>query len=405
MAGGVGILGVLVVLFGVAVAIIVLVLCIPPFFRLLGWIFKAIGAVFVHIGRFVGGMFGDTLRAIGAVLTALVFVPLVVLNIVIGRWSASAHFGRALKREISVLGHCTYRVFVGHPARFLLLDSVLEGIEQRVPEAIARAPGSDTPSRRTGKFPGYEIIGSLKGGGSGGRLYVADPDEMKRAAFARTGADDVAQVVIKSFSVHDGSSLPQIIRESRALEAARKLNLILDHELTEERFFYVMPYVPGEDLSTVTTKLHADAGSGGLDDFRLREGLGYVCDLLETLQRYHSGGLWHKDIKPDNIIVSHNAAHLVDLGLVTPLRSAMTLTTHGTEYFRDPEMVRLALRGVKVHEVDGVKFDIYGAGAVLFSVVENSFPAHGGLSQLTRRCPEAIRWIIRRSMTDLNKRY
>ena len=37
----------------------------------------------------------------------------------------------------------------------------------------------------------------------------------------------------------------------------------------------------------------------------------------------------------------------MDFGLVTPLRSAMTLTTHGTEYFRDPEMVRMALKGVK----------------------------------------------------------
>ena len=44
-------------------------------------------------------------------------------------------------------------------------------------------------------------------------------------------------------------------------------------------------------------------------------------------------------------------AHLVDFGLLSRLRSAMTLTTHGTEYFRDPEMVRMALRGVKVHEV------------------------------------------------------
>jgi hypothetical protein len=35
----------------------------------------------------------------------------------------------------------------------------------------------------------------------------------------------------------------------------------------------------------------------------------------------------------------------VDFGLITPLRSAMTLTTHGTEYFRDPEMVRMALQG------------------------------------------------------------
>ena len=83
----------------------------------------------------------------------------------------------------------------------------------------------------------------------------------------------------------------------------------------------------------------------------------------------------------------------------------MTLTTHGTEYFRDPELVRMALRGVKVHEVDGVKFDIYGAGAVLYSIVENSFPAHGGLSQIEKHCPEALRWIVRRAMTDLNSRY
>jgi hypothetical protein len=83
----------------------------------------------------------------------------------------------------------------------------------------------------------------------------------------------------------------------------------------------------------------------------------------------------------------------------------MTLTTHGTEYFRDPEMVKLALKGVKVHEVDGVKFDVYGAGAVLYSMVENSFPAHGSLSRISRRCPEALRWIVRRAMADMQNRY
>ena len=118
-----------------------------------------------------------------------------------------------------------------------------------------------------------------------------------------------------------------------------------------------------------------------------------------------AAGLWHKDVKPDNIIVHDDRAHLVDLGLVTPMRSAMTLTTHGTEYFRDPEMVRLALKGVKVHQVDGAKFDIYAVGAVLYSIIENSFPAHGGLSQVSKRCPESLRWVIRRSMTDYDKRY
>ena len=68
-------------------------------------------------------------------------------------------------------------------------------------------------------------------------------------------------------------------------------------------------------------------------------------------------------------------------------------------------MVRMALKGVKVHQVDGAKFDVYAAGAVLYSVIENSFPAHGGLSQITRRCPDALRWVIRRAMTDYDKRY
>ena len=110
---------------------------------------------------------------------------------------------------------------------------------------------------------------------------------------------------------------------------------------------------------------------------------------METLRAYHDGGLWHKDVKPENVIVHDGRAHLVDLGLVTPLRSAMTLTTHGTEYFRDPEMVRQALRGVKVHQVNGAKFDIYAAGAVLYFLIENDFPAHGALSRFTRKSPEA----------------
>ncbi len=401
-----GLLGMILV---VVAAVLLIVFVLVPLMKggvyVVGGIFKGIGFMVMHMLRFVGGMFTDVVRSVGAVIASVILVPLVLVNIVIGRWSAASHFGRSLQDEIGVCGRCLYRVVIGHPAKFLFLNGLTEGIEQRVPAAIAKAPGSDKPSKKTGTFEGYKIVGSLKGGGSGGKLYVADPSQEKLAAFSRMGREDIDQVVIKSFSIREGSSMPQIVRESRALEAARKIGLVLEHEMTDERFFYVMPFVPGDDLTSVTQRLHAGCTPDGLDDMHLREVVRYVVDLLDTLDVYHRGELWHKDIKPDNIIIAGGEAHLVDLGLITPLRSAMTLTTHGTEYFRDPELVRMALRGVKVHEVDGVKFDLYGVGAVLFSVIENSFPAHGGLTRITKRCPETLRWIVRRSMTDMDSRY
>jgi hypothetical protein len=211
--------------------------------------------------------------------------------------------------------------------------------------------------------------------------------------------------VIKCFALTEGSSLPQIVRESRALECAKQLGHVLDHGMDKHRFYYVMPYHPGDHLGLIARQMHGECGGRGLDHKHLRLVMSHSSDLLATLSAYHKGGLWHKDVKPENVIVHDGRAHLVDLGLVTPLRSAMTLTTHGTEYFRDPEMVRQALRGVKVHQVDGAKFDIYAVGAVIYFMIENTFPAHGGLSRFVMPSPEALRWIVRRSMTEYNQRY
>jgi len=377
-------------------------------FWLTGRVFRAIGRFFRHIFEFVASMVRDALRLVGSLLAAIACVPALLLSMLFMRRSAAMHYGRALRDEVTRGAGCLYRLAIGNLMRLLCLDAVTEGLEQRVPEIIARAPGPDRPSSGPASFPGYRITGSLPGGGSGARLYLAEPDGDKFRQLQRSAPHGVTvpdKLVIKSFSLSDGSTLPQIVRENRALSAARDLGLVLEHELSATRFHYVMPYVPGEDLTAETARLHAASGSAGLDGPGLQRALLLTDDLLSTLQRFHKGGLWHKDVKPGNIIVSDGRAHLVDFGLITPLASAMTLTTHGTEYFRDPEMVRLALKGVKVHEVDGIKFDLYGAGAVLYSLVEGSFPAHGSLSRLTRRCPEALRWIIRRAMADMQHRY
>ena len=423
---------------------------------------KALAWLVRHVGLFLRFVLTDIVRLLGHAVTAVAFSALVVFNSVAKREAGAEYYAQAFAAEAKAAGLCFYRVVLGHPLRLFYLHGILEGVERRLPRVINREPGfeDDGPaqqeggigvaagaeSARTGEpvgmtgqtiagpnaataaaprirrkytptFDGYAILGTLAGGGSGGRLYVARPTAEKAAELIKDGyadgAGSVGDVVIKSFSIREGSSLPQIIRESRSLEAAHRLGLILEHQLSGERFFYVMRYVPGNSLSLVTHELHAKSPvaekdkAGGLGHEQLTRAVTHVCDLMATLRVYHEAGLWHKDIKPDNIIVhaADSRAHLVDFGLLTPLRSSMTLTTHGTEYFRDPEMVRMALRGTKVRDVDGCKFDIYGAGAVMYAVLENSFPAHGALSALSKRCPSTLKWVVRRAMTDYDKRY
>lgn len=397
--------GLILMLLGLVAAGLIIAFVLVPLLKGIGWIiegiFKGIGGIIRHIYLFIAGMLTDSVRFVGALIAMVVLMPLLLLNIVIGRWSAAGHFGNSIKRECNVAANCIYRVGLQRPLRLVFLSGLLEGVEQRVNEAMLAAPTSDKPSKRTGVFDGYTIVGSLPGGGSGAKLYIAEPNEAKKSRNPQIPD----RVVIKTFALADGSSLPQIVRESRALEAAKQLGLVLEHDMDEHRFYYIMPFHDGDHLGVVTRQLHGKTDGKGLKDRQFSEVLSYVENLLHTLSAYHRGGLWHKDIKPENIIIHDGVAHVVDLGLVTPLRSAMTLTTHGTEYFRDPEMVRMALKGVKVHQVDGAKFDIYAVGAVLYYVLENTFPAHGGLSAFQKRSPEAMRWVVRRAMADYNKRY
>jgi len=405
MSGAAGFLAVLGVMLAIIAGAFLFGWLVWLLFRAIAALFGFVGTLIGRVLRFVGDMLSDAVALIGHALTSLFHMGAIVVHTVTGNWANSNHFGKALEGELLGALNCVWRLALGHPARLLGLSAMVAGFEQRVPEVVRRAPGPDRPSGGASTFEGYTVTGSLPGGGSGGRLWLAEPTAAKRRALVQAGRACPDRVVIKSFSLEDGSTLPQIVRENRALSAARELGLVIEHELGSRRFHYVMPWVPGEDLGTVAARLHATSGPAGLDDAQLRLALDYTADLLATLSRFHAAGLWHKDVKPGNIIVNDGRVQLVDLGLITPLASAMTLTTHGTEYFRDPEMVRLALRGVKVHEVDGVKFDLYGAGATLYAMLENNFPAHGNLSRIGKRCPEALRWIVRRAMAELNGRY
>ncbi len=349
-----------------------------------------IGHVCTFIGRLIRFVFQeihDSLLIPIALFVGIVKLLRATLCVVLARWdivhkemdAAKSRFLEAYSRTIAVL--------IDNPLGVIGIETK----EYVHPNKHAQKNSAEHISNPQNMFEGYLITGTLPSGGSGAKIYIATKTNNNRV------------VVIKHFAIASGSQLPQIVRESRAMESAKKLGLVLEHHLDNNQFWYAMPYHEGDHLGVVTSTLHKKPNK--LSETQLKTILTYQQTLLHTLHKYHEAGLWHKDVKPDNIIIHGGTAHLVDLGLVTPLASAMTLTTHGTEYFRDPELVRQAMRGVKVHQVDSSKFDVFGAGAVLYFMLENTFPAHGGLSNFNKESPECMRWIVRRAMADYDKRY
>ena len=387
-------------LFGLLLTLAILiggvVVCIYVVIPIIGHVFLFIGRLF----RFVFQEFRDVLLIPIALFVGVVKLLRAVLCIVLARWDIAKIEIHAAKKRFYEVWNRLVAIFIDNPLRVIGIGtpkkketpdyakqvrSEVEGVIEELKHVFGENKKTEN------KFNGYTVVGTLPPGGSGAKIYIAKPHNGSPKA------------VIKCFDISDGSALPQIVRESRSMEAAKKLGLIIEHHLDNKRFWYAMPFHDGDHLGSVTSSLHGT--SANLNNKNLRTILLYQQTLLQTLREYHLAGLWHKDVKPDNIIVHDGRAHLVDLGLVTPLASAMTLTTHGTEYFRDPELVRQAMRGVKVHQVDGSKFDVYSAGAVLYFMLENTFPPHGGLSGFNKNSPESIRWVVRRAMSDYDKRY
>lgn len=259
--------------------------------------------------------------------------------------------------------------------------------------ATAAYDNSEAPA----EFPeDYVVVDELPRGGSSARLYV-----VRKASEGEKGT----LYVLKYFNLRAGGNLESVVRESQAAQLAQKMGLIIESKLGDSAFWYVMPYYHGETLTGGVMRNIKEARASGMLGNHYRVSLGYVHQLLQIIAQYHEAGVFHKDIKPDNLIINGERIYLVDIGLMTPLGSMSQLTTHGTEYFRDPEMVKLALEGREVREVDAAKFDVYSIGAVMYFALSGEFPTSGALSRLPEGTPMATQWVVNRAMTGMHQRY
>jgi serine/threonine protein kinase len=167
--------------------------------------------------------------------------------------------------------------------------------------------------------------------------------------------------------------------------------------------FLVMEFVDGESLGQ---KLERE---GRLPE---REAINLIAQVAQGLNKAHKQGLIHRDVKPDNVLVTpEGQAKLADLGLVKELETDLNLTRTGrglgTPHFMSPEQFRNAKSA-------DARCDIYSLAATLYMMVTGQLPFKGlgpldawmkKLSndlttprQLVPALSERVDWAIRRAM-------
>jgi serine/threonine-protein kinase len=155
----------------------------------------------------------------------------------------------------------------------------------------------------------------------------------------------------------------------REISVLRKLDhpriaRILDFGEAEWLVYFVMEYVSGATLRVVLDQRH---------QLPLAETLNGACEVLDAVAHAHERGIVHRDVKPENIVLSEErGAILLDFGIARAIaeseegRVTRSGFTVGSSAYMSPEQAA----GQNVDH----RADLYGLGCVLFECLAGAPP-------------------------------
>jgi serine/threonine-protein kinase len=201
------------------------------------------------------------------------------------------------------------------------------------------------------------------------------------------GSGELAVVYLARDLKHDRPVAVKVLRPEvaasvgvdrflREVQVGAKLNHpnilpLYDSGEAEGFLYYVMPYIEGEWLAG---RLRRE------QQLRIPEAVQIAREVADGLSYAHSHGLVHRDIKPDNIMLSAGHATVAGFGFARAIFAAgeedvaQPGSMVGTPAYMSPEQ---AAGG---EELDG-RSDIYSLGCVLYEMLVGEPPFSGPTSE------------------------
>src|SRR5712692_10146385 len=208
----------------------------------------------------------------------------------------------------------------------------------------------------------YEVLSPIGAGGMG-EVYRAKDTRLDRI---------VAIKVLAAHVADRPESRQRFEREARAVSSLNHPHICSLYDIGQQdgRDYLVMEYLEGETLAARLTK----------SPLPLDQVLRYAIQMADALSLAHQQSVFHRDLKPGNIMLTKSGAKLLDFGLAklglpdkgglasaltaVPVRES-TLTSEGmilgTVQYMAPEQ----LEG---KTIDG-RTDIFSLGAVLYEAI------------------------------------
>ena len=209
----------------------------------------------------------------------------------------------------------------------------------------------------------YRLERELGGGGMS-RVFLAEETALGRKVVIKLLPPELAAVL----------SADRFQREVRLAAALQHPHIVplLAAGSAGDILYYTMPFVEGESL-------RARLGREG--ELPVPEAVRLLREVVDALAYAHRQGIVHRDIKPDNILLSQHHAVVTDFGIAKALSAAggeATLTgtglAIGTPAYMAPEQ---ATGDAGVDH----RADIYSLGALAYEMLAGEPPFRGATAQ------------------------